>query len=919
MADPASKYTDDQIAVVEKQLKSVYNQAYKDILQKQKDFNAKHQKKVDKYLKKVADGKMTQEQYDNWLKGQVFQGKQWEDKKKQMLAIIYNSNKVATDIMNEKTHGVFAFNATYANYDMEHGAGVNFGFGIYDTVTVSNLIKNDPKLLPEWKIDQPKDYKWNQKKLNKQISLGIVEGESLDKIAHRLCDSLCTQNFNKMRTFARTAMTGAQNSGRLFSYEHAKGLGIKVKKQWMATLDNHTRISHQQLDGQIQDTDKPFEVGGMKIKYPGDPTAAAALVFNCRCTMVSEIEDYPSTYDRYDNIDGKPIKQMTYSEWLDAKAKGEDISPVPLTFSHIVHYEVPKEFTDLFGSKKMSNLYNDMKTVDTKAANKFYNELKSYGKPSEVWQQYMNGTLSADQAKKIETMLKEYADKAGLIKPPVNYAAQFADKKMSNMYNDIKAVDTKTANQFYNELKSMGKPSEIWQQYLDGKLDKASTEKINALLEQYSNKMGSVKPVDKTKDKTADKDIPKPVDPNDIKTLEQAQEALKKAQEEINKSGANKVFKGIWKDDVTYADYESKKAGIAAKKQYYIDQIANAEANGWHAKADILKDFLEELKEFESNGSLFSKLFKNLDALKDKILDLTPKPSINATGKILNADLFTEKAKNNIRKFKNLTEADKHHRKYLDSIWDNLTEREKYGVWEYTRNSNPMNKPLSGYHESWSRNNFLGLGNTDWGNEDSWRSLPSKFKKFGQNGHCTYHQAIIDCTKAIEKSVLPEGTTLVRGSEKDGLAGLIEGKVFSYAQAEKILNGDIKDIKKAFEGQVVQNHAFTSTGIISGTGFGGAVSYEIYAPKGTKGIYAEPQSYYGHTISDAEIYKTGKPYSGVGYEAEIILQRGTEYRITNIEKIGSRLHVKMEVVAQPDYFKYGDEETYNAGQTRHKT
>ena len=333
MPDLGAKYTDDQIIQMEKQLKSVYNQAYKDILQKQKDFNKKYEEKEAKYKEKVAKGQMSQEEFDAWKKGQVFQGEQWQNKKKDILNIIYNSNKIATDIVNGKTQNVFTFNANYMSYELEHGAGVNFGFSLYDSATVVNLIKNDPQLLPKWKIDQPKDYTWNQKKLNRQISLGIIEGESLDKIATRFSDSLATQNFNKMRTFARTAMTGAQNSGRQTTFENAKGLGIKLKKEWMATLDNHTRINHILLDGQKVDTDDDFEVDGLKIRYPGDPQAVPAMTYNCRCTMVGDIEDYPATYDRYDNIDGKPIKNMTYAEWEAAKSKGEDISPVPLTYT----------------------------------------------------------------------------------------------------------------------------------------------------------------------------------------------------------------------------------------------------------------------------------------------------------------------------------------------------------------------------------------------------------------------------------------------------------------------------------------------------------------------------------------------------------------------------------------------------------
>jgi len=1004
MADLGATFTDAEIAKTEKELKAVYNKAYKDILQKQKDFNEKYKVKEEKKLKQVASGQITQEEFDHWKKGQIFQGKQWEGKKKQILGTIYKTNDIATGIVNGKTHNVFAFNANYTAYDLEHGAGVNFGFELYDETTVTNLIKNDPQLLPKWKIDQPKDYTWNQKKLNRQVNLGIIEGESLDKIANRLSDALVTQNFNKMRTFARTAMTGAQNSGRQIRLEEAKKLGINLKKEWMATLDAHTRINHRELDGQKVEMEESFEIKGIKIRYPGDPLAPPAMVYNCRCTMVGDLENYPATYDRYDNIEGKRIKGMTYKEWEEAKKKGDDISPVPLTYSQIGLYKQSSDLLNLFKDKKMSNLYNEMKTTDTKAANQFYGELKKMGKPSEVWQGYIDGKLPDDQLKAIDDMLQKYADDAGLLKKTPDVKELFKDKKMSNVYNEMKEVDKKAANQFYNELKGMGKPSEIWQQYMNGTLDKSAADKITALLEQYASKanaatsavtdaIGAAKDVlgkapdpapikdlfddevfnlpdgvkldvintlyaydpdaqwvtqwKQYKNGTISKDLSDQLDDlltkyakdnglikdvvdttkaaaktvekvKDIKTLEDAQEALKKAQEAINQSGADKQFFGIWKDTVTYADYESKKAGIPAKKQYYIDQIAKAEANGWTAKADILKDFLKDLEEFEANGQAYSDLLKNLEDAKQKVADLSPKPQIKATGKIFSADAFDEKTKKAAHNFTSRKQADDFHRKYLDSIWDDLSDEEKYGIWEYTRNSNPMNKSLSGYHDGWSRSDFIGLDKTDWGHEDSWRSLPSIFSKYGKNGHATYHKAITDTTKAIEKSALPEGVKLVRGSDKNGFAGMIEGDLFSFNQAKDILNKSESEIKKALEGQVIQNHAFTSTGIASGTGFGGEVAYKIYAPKGTHAIYAEPQSYFGNTIHGAQLYKKGQAYSGVGGEAEIILQRGTEFRITNVTKSGSQITVEMEVAAQPDYFKFGDEDTFNAGKTRHK-
>lgn len=55
------------------------------------------------------------------------------------------------------------------------------------------------------------------------------------------------------------------------SYKVAEGMGIKLKKQWLATLDNRTRHAHAMLDGQTLDTDKPFKVDGYELMYPRRP------------------------------------------------------------------------------------------------------------------------------------------------------------------------------------------------------------------------------------------------------------------------------------------------------------------------------------------------------------------------------------------------------------------------------------------------------------------------------------------------------------------------------------------------------------------------------------------------------------------------------------------------------------------------
>lgn len=392
-------------------------------------------------------------------------------------------------------------------------------------------------------------------------------------------------------------------------------------------------------------------------------------------------------------------------------------------------------------------------------------------------------------------------------------------------------------------------------------------------------------------------------------------DAAKKKVDDIS----SKVYSGIWKDDVTPADYIEKKAKIQAKKKYYEEQIAkyssDAYSNSKFAEDEIIKmkKFLSDLDDFEKQGKLYIKAKKELDNAKDMYYSVFGKPEKFST------DMYTSDAYKAAYKFKSGSEADKFHRPYLDSIWDNETEYEKYSIWEYTQNSNPINKSLSGYHDSWSRSSFIGVGKADLGHEDKWRSIPDKFKKYGKDGHCDYKSVVQNLTTAIEKSEMPESVYVVRGSDKGGFAGLLEGDFLSFDDAMNLIkSGDQDNLRNTLVGQTFTSHSYMSTGITKGTGFGGDVSYEIYCPAGTKGIYAEPTSYFGNTISGANLYKKGQSYNGISGEAEVILQRGSQYRITDVKVSGSKLNVKMEVVGQPDYFKTGLEQTIDGGKTQFK-
>lgn len=392
-----------------------------------------------------------------------------------------------------------------------------------------------------------------------------------------------------------------------------------------------------------------------------------------------------------------------------------------------------------------------------------------------------------------------------------------------------------------------------------------------------------------------------------------------KTQKAIAK-GTAKEFAGKSYDEVL-AWFKSESIS------FYKNEVMKKSDDFAEAIDDILKkaktDDVKKAFNKYSSGSIKSEKF---DSLLTKLDDYKAgKVKIESSLKKFTADDFTDKAKSLAKSYENRQIADKDLRKWLDDRWDMLDDNQKFSVWKYTENSNPMNKPLSGYaNGSWDRKDFVGVGNADWSTEDSWRQLESGgtfAKKFGKDGtrNVDHAKAIADLTTAIDSMETPSPMYLFRGSDYNGLAGWFEGNGFGFDDMLELFKNGSKEDLEALEGMTVQNHAFTSTAIASDSGFDGDVSYKIYAPKGTRGIYAEPQSYYGKTVGRNEaLYKTGQSYSNVGSEAEIILQRGTEFRITGIKKTGSKIEVEMEIVDQPRYFNSGYEQTINSGATLFK-
>lgn len=316
--DAAEDYTDHEYQIVLRKLKKVYSEAAGDLKLKAESWKRAHEARVRKYQAQVARGEITEADYQAWMRGQVFQGEAWNKKRQQMAEAMADVDAQAMRIVNEGKTRVFAENANYTGYQLEHGGGADYGFGVYDSAAVARLVREEPRMLPMPKVDKYKDVAWYDRIIENAVTQGILQGEDLDDITFRIAMDTADKSLSAMRRNARTAYTGAQNAGRLEAMRQAEGLGITVMKRWMCTLDNRTREAHGALDGQTVPRDEPFQSLLGPIMYPGDPSADPANVYNCRCTLGYVYPKYPATIERRDDS-GENVGDMTYEQWKQMK------------------------------------------------------------------------------------------------------------------------------------------------------------------------------------------------------------------------------------------------------------------------------------------------------------------------------------------------------------------------------------------------------------------------------------------------------------------------------------------------------------------------------------------------------------------------------------------------------------------------
>jgi SPP1 gp7 family putative phage head morphogenesis protein len=197
---------------------------------------------------------------------------------------------------------VYEFNYYRTAYTLETSAQKKLAYGLINKRAIAESTSRELLLLAL--EDNANQLLVKSQQLITQI---VLRGTSVSEGARLLKERLNIDSKTATQII-RTNTTSVMNKAREDSMTQAEKMGLELKKFWIATLDDRTRDRHAEIDGETRNVDKHFSNG---LMYPGDPSGPPEEVYNCRCSLGTDIG-----LERGERRAGSQvIPYTTYEEW----------------------------------------------------------------------------------------------------------------------------------------------------------------------------------------------------------------------------------------------------------------------------------------------------------------------------------------------------------------------------------------------------------------------------------------------------------------------------------------------------------------------------------------------------------------------------------------------------------------------------
>ena len=122
------------------------------------------------------------------------------------------------------------------------------------------------------------------------IQQGLLDGSPISTIADGIRGKFNDIGKHRAMVIAQTETAAAYGVARDDAMRQS---GVRYK-QWLTSGNGNVRASHREAEQQVVELDAEFRVGGVYLKFPGDPDGPPAEIINCHCVSIAVAEPPPT-------------------------------------------------------------------------------------------------------------------------------------------------------------------------------------------------------------------------------------------------------------------------------------------------------------------------------------------------------------------------------------------------------------------------------------------------------------------------------------------------------------------------------------------------------------------------------------------------------------------------------------------------
>jgi SPP1 gp7 family putative phage head morphogenesis protein len=287
-----AKFEDDFLNLVD----SIFNltdEQHKEIIKVYKGSMENIQALIAKlFMQYAVDGKLTLAELNKYNRLVAIE--------QQIKEEIKNLGGIETKQFNSILTGVYQQAFYQTAFTLEAGTQVGISFALLKPEFVKEAIAFN------WSGVPFSERIWGNsdtlvKALRTELTQGIIQGESIDKMARRIRKSFNTSVYNSQRLM-RTESARVISSAQEKIYEES---GVVQELIYTATLDSKTSDVCKSRDSKRWKIDDP-----KRPKIPAHP--------NCRSCWIPAVKDYQPK-KRKDNENKKIVEYKNYQEWYKSR------------------------------------------------------------------------------------------------------------------------------------------------------------------------------------------------------------------------------------------------------------------------------------------------------------------------------------------------------------------------------------------------------------------------------------------------------------------------------------------------------------------------------------------------------------------------------------------------------------------------